>query len=340
MSAPPVPNTIGSRNRGLPDQQTRPRSPQRRTLRNHRKQIIAHAPLILMFLPGLIYFVVFHYIPMGGIVLAFKDYDVRQGIWGSDWVGLDNFRKFFGSYFASRIIGNAIKLNLASLIFAFPMPLLFALLLNEVRSERFKRMVQTFSYFPHFVSAVVMVGIMRLLLSPDIAIGVINQVRSTLFGLAPVNFLARPELFRTIYVAMLVWQGTGFGAIIYLASLAAVDVEQYDAAIIDGAGRLQLMRYISLPALAPTIVMLLLLSISSLLRSGLETILLMYSPATYSTADVIETFVYRRGIVGQGSSLPDYSFATAVGLFQSIVGLVLIVTANRIARKVADQGLW
>jgi putative aldouronate transport system permease protein len=304
------------------------------------QQVIAQRALLLMFLPGLLYFIVFHYIPMAGVVLAFKDYSVRQGIWGSPWVGLENFQRFFASYYAGRIIGNALLLNVFSLLFAFPMPILLALLLNEVRSERFKRIVQTITYFPNFVSAVVMVGIVKMLLSPDLSTGVVNQVRQALFGLPPLHFVAQPELFRPIYVSMQIWQTTGFAAIIYLASLAAIDVEQYDAAIMDGANRLQLMRYISLPALAPPIVMLLLLNISGLLRSGLETILLLYNPATYVTADVIETFVYRRGIAGDGSAPPDFAFAAAVGLFQSLVGLILIIGANALAKKLTERSLW
>jgi putative aldouronate transport system permease protein len=304
------------------------------------RQISGQRALLLMFLPGLLYFIVFHYVPMGGVLLAFKDYSVRQGVWGSPWVGLENFQRFFGSYYAGRIIGNALLLNIFSLLFAFPMPILLALLLNEVRSEAFKRIVQTITYFPHFVSAVVMVGIVKMLLSPDLSTGVVNQVRQALFGLPPLHFVAQPELFRPIYISMQIWQTTGFAAIIYLASLAAIDVEQYDAAIIDGANRLQLMRYISLPALAPTIVMLLLLNISGLLRSGLETILLLYNPATYVTADVIETFVYRRGIAGDGSAPPDFAFAAAVGLFQSLVGLILILGANALAKKLTERSLW
>ncbi|MBX3000062.1 MAG: sugar ABC transporter permease [Caldilineaceae bacterium] len=304
------------------------------------KRIVAHQALILMFLPGLIFFIVFNYIPMGGIVLAFKKYNVLAGIWGSEWVGFDNFAKFFGSYYANRIIRNAILLNLMTLLFSFPMPILLAILLNEVRYNWFKRTVQTITYFPYFIAAVVMVGIVKMLLSPDISLGIFNRILVDIFRLEPINFLARPEHFRSIYVLMAIWQGTGFGAIIYLATLASVDLEQYEAAIIDGANRLQLIRYVTIPALLPTVIILLILSISGLMRSGLETILLLYSPATYETADVIETFVYRRGIVGEGGGRPDYSFATAVGLFQSVVGLILIVVANQIAKKLSDNSLW
>jgi len=304
------------------------------------KQCAAHRTLLLIFAPGLLYFLVFNYIPMIGIVLAFKDYHVRAGIWNSPWAGLTNFGRFFASYYAGRIIINAILLNVLSLIIAFPMPILLALLLNEVRSNRYKRSVQTITYFPHFVSAVIMVGMVKMLLSPDPSVGIVNQIRMSLFHAQAVDFATEPELFRPVYILMLIWQGTGFSAIIYLASLAAVDVQIYEAALIDGANRLELARHINLPALAPTIVVLLLLNISGLLRSGVETILAFYSPAIYSTADVIETFVYRRGLAGDGNLPPDYSFATAVGLFQSVVGLILIVGANRLARRITGHSLW
>lgn len=329
--------TAGSPGSGaLARGQTRPRG----SLHRFWRQILAHRSAILMLVPGLAYFIVFHYIPMVGIVLAFKLYHVNEGIFGSAWVGLLNFSRFFGSFYASRIIVNGVLLNVLSLCIAFPMAILLALTLNEVRSELFKRAVQSITYFPYFISAVVMVGIVRMLLDVDPTTGVVNQIRMSLFHLQPLDFVSQPELFRPIYIAMVIWQGTGFGAIIYLASLAAVDVQLYEAAVIDGANRFQLIRHISLPALAATIVILLLLSIGSLLKTGIETILAFYSPAIYSTADVIETFVYRRGIIGDQSLPPDYSFATAVGLFQSVVGLVLIVIANAVAHRVTDHGLW
>jgi putative aldouronate transport system permease protein len=321
---------------GAPGRRT---DPHRRTGGLWRR-VRAHQALLLMLLPGLAYFLVFHYAPMAGLVLAFKRYSVLDGIWGSPWVGWTNFQRFFGSYYAGRIIANALALNFLTLAFTFPLAILLALGLNEVRSQALRRSVQTITYFPYFVAPVVMVGIVKMLLSPDPSVGVVNEARQALFGLAPVNLLARPELFRPTYVLMVAWQTTGFAAVIYLASLAAVDPEQYEAAIIDGASRLQLVRYVTLPALAPTMVVLLLLSIGALLRSGLEPILLLYSPATYSTADVIETFVYRRGIAGEGGVRPDYSFATAVGLFQSFVGLTLIVVANRLARAFTGHSLW
>lgn len=304
------------------------------------RDIKAHRTLLLMLVPATILLILFSYIPMGGVVLAFKKYDVNTGIWGSPWVGLDNFRKFFTSIYAGRIIQNAVILNILGIAVGSTVTVFFALLLNEVAHQGFKRTVQTISYFPYFVSAVIMVGIVRMLLSPELSTGLINQVRASLFGQAPINFLAESEYFRPIYVLMGVWQGTGFGAIIYLAALAGVDVEQYEAAIIDGANRLQLVQNITIPALVPTMVILLMLSISGLLRSGLESILMLYNPATYVTSDVIETFVYRRGIAGDAGLRPDYGFATAVGLFQSAVGLVLIVTTNWLAKRTTDHSLW
>ena len=304
------------------------------------RDIVAHRSLLAMLLPCVVLLILFSYIPMSGVVLAFKKYDVNAGIWGSPWVGLDNFNKFFNSIYAGRIIQNAVILNFLGIAVGSTVTVLFALMLNEVAQERFKRAVQTISYFPYFVSAVIMVGIVRMLLSPELATGLINQIRINVFNQTAINFLAEPQYFRTIYILMGVWQGTGFGAIIYLAALAGVDVEQYEAAIIDGAGRLQLITNITIPALVPTMVILLMLNISGLLRSGLESILMLYSPVTYVTADVIETFVYRRGIAGDGGLRPDYGFATAVGLFQSIVGLILIVTANWLARRTTEHSLW
>jgi putative aldouronate transport system permease protein len=277
---------------------------------------------------------------MVGVVLAFKIYHANEGILGSPWVGTLHFDRFFGSYYATRIIGNALILNLLSILFAFPVPIVLALLLNEVRSHLFKRSVQTITYFPYFISAVVMVGIVKTLLSTDPTIGVVNHLRQVLFGLPPTDLVNEAALFRPIYVGMIIWQTSGFSAIIYLATLAAVDVQLYEAAIIDGANRLRLVRHISLPALAPTIVILLLLHIASLLKNGVEAILAYYGPAIYETADVIETFVYRRGIAGDGGAPPDYGFATAVGLFQAAVGLVLIILANRVARQITGHALW
>src|SRR5262249_23929021 len=231
----------------------------RRAARSHShgarvwRQLVAHRVPFLMLTPGLAYFVVFHYVPMVSIVLAFKRYHVNEGILGSAWVGLQNFDRFFGSFYASRIITNAVLLNVLSLCLAFPMAILLALTLNEVRSALFKRAVQSITYFPYFISAVVMVGIVRMLLDVDPTTGVVNQLPVALFPQQPPDFVSQPELFRPIYIGMVIWQTTGFSAIIYLASLAAVDVQLYEAAIIDGANRLQLIRHVSLPALAATI---------------------------------------------------------------------------------------
>ena len=303
------------------------------------KQVVAHRLLILLFLPGLAHLIIFRYFPMYGIILAFKKFDVQQGIWGSPWVGLANFQKLWNSFYFTRIVRNAVLLSVYSLIFGFPAPILLAIMLNEVANKTYKRAVQTISYFPHFIAPVTAVAIVITLLSLDPNSGVVNRLLGVL-KMEPIAFLARPEWFRPIYIGMGIWQNAGWGAIIYLAALAAVDVAQYEAAIIDGANRLQLIRYVTVPALIPTAVILLILNISGLLRSGMETILVLYSPATYETADVIETFVYRRGIVGEGGARPDMPFATAVGLFQSVIGFVLIIVANRIAKKATESSLW
>ena len=304
------------------------------------KDIVECRSLLLMLVPAFVALILFRYIPMAGIVLAFKKWDGKLGIWGSPWVGFRNFTNFFSSRYAIRIIRNAVLLHVLGLVFSFPVPIILALALNEVFSPLHKRVVQTISYFPHFIAAVIMVGILRMLVNPDPRIGVINQVLMRIFGQEQaIDFLAKKEWFRSLYIGMGIWQHSGFSAIIYLAALAAVDLSLIEAAIIDGANRWQIIRHVNIPAILPTVVILLILNLSGLLRSGLEQILLMYNPMTYETADVIETFVYRRGIMGEGGA-PDYAFATAVGLFQSVVGLILLILANQFARKVSETSLW
>lgn len=319
--------------------------PAKGRMANLWKDIVAYRALLLMLVPAIILLILFNYIPMAGIVLAFKRWDANLGIWNSPWVGLRNFQNFFASRYAVRVIRNAVVLHLLGLAFSFPVPIILALALNEVLQARYKRTVQTISYFPHFIAAVVMVGILRMLASPDPQNGIINQILTKFFDKQPIDFLAKKGWFRPLYIGMGIWKSSGFSAIIYLAALSAVNIEQYEAAIIDGANRRQLIWHINIPAILPTIVILLILNLSGLLRSGLEQILLMYNPGTYETADVIETFVYRRGLMGDlswGETMrgPDYAFGTAVGLFQSLVGLMLLILANAFARKVSETSLW
>lgn len=294
--------------------------------------------LFLMFLPGLIYFVIFHYVPMAGVIIAFKDYSPWLGIFKSPWVGLKHFYDFFSGPFAWRLIRNTLLLNIYWLIFGFPIPIIFALLLNELNNELYKKFIQTVTYFPFFLSMPIVAGLVVQLLSPST--GVINIVLTKVFNKEPIYFLTRPEYFRTIYILANIWRSMGYSAIIYLASLTSIDPALYEAAVIDGANRWQRARFITIPGLIPTITILLILSMGHILSVGIDLILLLYNPMTYETADVIGTFVYRRGIVGLGGTAPDLSLGTAVGLFQSTVGLITVIIVNSIARKISETSLW
>ncbi|MBD2844091.1 sugar ABC transporter permease [Paenibacillus sp. IB182496] len=284
-------------------------------------------------LPGILFYVVFKYIPMYGVLIAFQDYSVARGVWGSQWIGLQQFVTFFyKTPDAWKLIRNTFLLNIYDLLFHFPAPILLALLLNELRNVLFKRFVQTVSYMPYFLSTVVIVGMAVNFLSLNS--GIVNHLLDWL-GLDRIMFLSQPEWFRTIYIGTEVWQKLGWGTILYLAAIAGIDPTLYEAARIDGANRFQQVRHITLVGMIPVIVILFILNLGNMMEIGYQKIILLYNPMIYETADVINTFVYRRGVLGA-----DFSFATAVGLFQSAIGLVLVIAANRIARKVSDTSLW
>lgn len=306
------------------------------TRRKHTRKLWANIKrdryLLLLVAIPVLYFIVFHYIPMYGIQIAFKRYSPGLGIWGSKWVGLKWFKEFFSSLYAKRVIGNVLILNIMRLVLAFPLPVIFALLLNELRFSRYKRVVQTISYMPHFISTVVVVGMMVTFLSPNG--GIVNQF-ITAFGGKPINFMVESKYFRFLYIFSGVWQNLGWDSIIYLAALSGIDVEQYEAARIDGAGRWQQAVHITLPGIAPTIIILMILDVGNMMSVGYEKIILMYNPATYDVADVISSYVYRMGIVNN-----DFSFATAVDLFNSVVNCLLLVTVNKISKTVSDIALW
>ncbi len=287
--------------------------------------------MYMIFFVPFCYYVIFHYWPMYGISIAFKDYNIVKGISGSPWVGLQHFEKFLKDPYFWKLVRNTLLINVYELIWAFPAPIVLALMLNEVKNQLFRRVVQSISYLPHFISTVVVCGMIVNFLSTD---GLINQVVQW-FGHEPVKFLMMPEWFRTIFVASGIWQNVGWGSIIYLAALTAVDVELYDAAKIDGANRWQQLLSITLPGIAPTISIMLILNLGRLMSIGFEKIILLYNGSTYETADVISTFVYRRGLLGS-----DFSYATAVELFQAAVGLVLLYGANRASKKISQTGLW
>ena len=287
--------------------------------------------LYLMVLLPLAYFVVFHYIPLYGITLAFKDFDISEGIMGSPWVGFKYFEEFFSNPYSWLVIRNTIVLRLWQLAIGFPAPIILALLLNELRTIRFKRIVQTSSYLPHFISLVVVSGMVISFLASD---GPINSLIKKLGG-QPIPFMQLPEWFAPVFTFSGIWQHAGWASVIYLAALTSISMDLIEAAVIDGAGRWQRLLHITLPGIAPVVTIMFLLRIGQLLTVDYQMILLLYSPAIYETSDVLGTYIYRRGIVGA-----DFSFATAVGLFQAAVGLVFIVGANKIAKRLGDTSLW
>lgn len=288
--------------------------------------------LYLLMLPGLLYLLIFKYIPMGGIIIAFKDYKFTQGIFASEWIGFENFRLLFESRDFYRVLFNSMFLSLLQLIFEFPAPIIVAILLNEIRHTAFKRVTQTIMYLPHFISWVVLAGMIMNFLSP--AGGWVNQLIG-FFGYEPVNFLLKADYFRTIIISAEVWKGVGWGTIIYLAAMTSIDPSLYEAATIDGAGRFQKIRFITLPGIANTVIILFVLRLGYILNNGFEQIFLLYTPSTYAVADVFETYTYRVGLMSG-----RFSYATAVGLFKSVVGTILILGSNRMARLFGRRALW
>jgi putative aldouronate transport system permease protein len=295
------------------------------------KAIRKHKLIYLLILPTFLYFLIFAYVPMIGIVVAFKDVQLFKGIWASPWVGLDHFRTFFTSVQFERLMGNTLTISLSRIIFGFPIPILFALLLNEVRLTWFKRSVQTITYFPHFLSWVIFGGIIFNLLGP---VGAINLILESL-GFARVDFMTNPELFRGMLVVTGILKEFGWGAIIYLAALSGIDGTLYEAARIDGAGRLRQIWHITLPGIRSTIVLLFILSLAGILDAGFEQILILSNPLVYGTSDVIDTYVYRVGL--QES---NFGLATAVGLFKGVVGTILIVGGNYLVRRTGERSIW
>jgi putative aldouronate transport system permease protein len=295
------------------------------------KNFVEQRSLWLIALPGIIWYAVFTYGPMGGLLMAFENYSPARGLLGGPWVGFKWFIQFFHSQFAWRLIRNTLLISTNSILFSFPIPIILAILLNEIRSSGFKRFAQSVSYLPHFISLVIVAGMIANFLALD---GLINRIIISLGGDAR-HFLVLPEWFRTIYIGSGVWQSAGWNSIIYLAAISGIDQELYEAATVDGASRIRQIFCVTIPCILPTIVILLILQVGNLLSVGYEKIILLYNPATYETADVINTYVYRRGI-GAG----EFSFGAAVGMFQSVVNLIVIVSANTIGRKLSETSLW
>lgn len=297
-----------------------------------KRQLNNNKYIYLMALPVLAYYVIFHYACMYGAVIAFKDYDITKGVFNSPWVGFKHFEAFFSNVNFWRLIRNTLLISVYQLLFSFPAPILLALLLNEIRCRFFKRMVQTVTYLPHFISVVVICGLIHDFVGRT---GIITDI-CVFFGMDRTNLLSDPRYFRTIYVASGVWQTVGWGSIVYLSALSAIDPTQYEAAIVDGAGRFRQVIHITLPGIVPTIVIMLIMRVGQVMSVGYEKIILLYNAGTYETADVISTFVYRKGL---GESF-QYSFTTAVGLFTSVINLILVVGSNVFSRKVSGMGLW
>ena len=291
---------------------------------------------LALLLPGIAYFVIFQYIPIYGLQVAFKDFSFRGGILGSPWAdqfGMANFIRFFSVYNVGRLIANTFLLNLYSLIFAFPVPIVLAIMLHESPSAPFRRSVQTVTYLPNFISIVAIIGIMRMMLSPGS--GSVNRLLG-LVGIEPIYFMIEPGWFRPLYVISGIWQTAGFGAIVYLAALASINPELYEAAIIDGTGRIQRIWHVSIPGILPVVAILFIFNMGNMLSSGFEKVLLMQHGTNLEVSDVIGTFIYRVGLTTVG----NYDLATAVGLFNTVINFALLVTANAVVRRIAGTGLW
>lgn len=291
-----------------------------------------HWQMYLLLAPVMVYFIVFHYVPMYGVQIAFKDFIATKGITGSPWVGMKHFERFYQSYYFWRLIKNTLGIGLYQLLVGFPVPILLALMINEIRGKWFKKTVQTVTYAPHFLSTVVMVGILVIFLSPDT--GLINHLIRA-FGGEPISFLTEPGWFKSLYVFSGVWQQMGWSSIIYLAALSGVDPQLHEAARVDGASRLQRIWHVNLPCIMPTIVILLILNTGSILSVGFEKVFLMQNDMNLESSDVFATYVYRSGLLGA-----QYSFSAAVGLFSNIVNFILLVSVNFIARKAGNTSLW
>lgn len=300
-----------------------------------KKRTKDHTVLYLMAFPGLLFFLIFRYIPMAGLLLAFKEFEPARGIASiisGKWIGLANFERFFSAYYFSRVFINTLKISGLKIVFGFCAAILLALLLNEVKNAMNKRFIQTISYLPHFLSWVVVASIIQILLSPSM--GPVKQLYEAL-GWQPVNLLIDRDFFVPLLIVSDIWKGVGWSSIIYLAAIASIGNEPYEAATIDGATRLQKICYITLPGIREVAVVVLILSIGSLLEAGFEQVYLLYSPPVYAVSDIIDTYVFREGLVKM-----DYSFSTAVSLTKSVIAFILIIASNSFAKKFGTTGIW
>lgn len=304
------------------------------TLRDVKRDLRRNRWIYLMAIPVVVYYVMFCYIPMAGVQIAFKNYNFGDGIWGSPWAanhGFQHFISFFKGPYAWRVIRNTLLLSLYTILVTFPLPIVLALLLNEVKCQPFKRVVQTVSYLPHFISLVVICGLIKEFTQST---GLITSLLA-LVGVEKETMLLDPDRFRAIYVISELWQTLGWNSIIYLAALSGVDPNLYDAAAVDGAGRFRQVIHVTIPAIMPTIIIMFILRVGQFMSVGYDKILLLYNSSIYETADVISTFVYRKGLVEN-----NYSYSAAVGLINSVVNFILVVTVNKISNKVGETSLW
>lgn len=296
------------------------------------KRLLKTYELYLFLLPTLVYFLIFHYGPLYGLQIAFKNFIAVKGIWGSPWVGLEHFERFFHSPQFTLVLKNTILLNLYELAVTFPIPIIMALLLNQIQNVRFKKWIQTITYAPHFISAVVIVGMLFAFLSPRS--GLLNEL-IRLFGGEPVYFMARPEWFKTIFVFSGLWQNAGWSMVIYLAALTGVSPELHEAAIMDGANKYQRIWHIDLPSILPTVMILFILNIGSFMSVGFEKVYLMQNALNLDASEVIQTYVYKSGLLNA-----QYSYSAAVGLFNAVINFILLVSFNELAKRSKQTSLW
>ena len=296
-----------------------------------RNQIKRNKYLYLIFFLPFCYFIIFKYAPMFGLVIAFQNYNIVKGVSGSEWVGFKYFQQYLQDPYFWRVVRNTLLLGIYNLLWGFPIPILLALLINELRFPHFKKFIQSVVYLPHFISTVVVCGMIVNFLSSD---GMINQLIVSLGGKS-IQFLMLPKWFRTIYISSGIWQSAGWGSIIYFAALTGINEELYEAATMDGAGRFQKMLHVTLPGIASTISVMFILDIGKIITLGYQKIILLYNGSTYETADILSTYVYRRGLQSA-----DFSYGTAVGLFEGIIALILIVGTNKLSKKISDISIW
>ena len=299
---------------------------------NFFKSVRLHKTLLIMLIPAIVYYIIFHYIPIYGIVIAFKNFSFSKGIWNSDWIGLVHFKRMFGSEFFLRAFKNTVIISLYRLLFEFPIPIIFAIILNELKNIYYKKIVQTISYLPFFLSWVVVAGVLYSFLNTQT--GIINLIIKAM-GKEPYLFMQSEKAFRSIIILSNIWKNMGWSSIIYIATISTLDLSLYEAAKIDGAKRWQQIIYITLPGLVPTITILLILKIGNILNAGFDQIFVLYNPLVYNVADIIDTYVYRVGLIEN-----QWGFGTAVGLLKSILSLILLFNADRFAKRMGQTGIW